>query len=383
MARNGSRGGEGRTGPGRPAGRTLAGVGYPRGTRHVTMTDVARAAGCSQSTVSVVLNSTPGIQISEATRERVMEAAQRLGYPFAAPLPPLFEGLPPTGGTVGYLVDRLATAPEAVVSIEGARQEAWKARYMLQISQTLGDPEIEAAALGLFLQQNVDAVIYASIMTREVTLPQRLIDSGKPVVLLNCYTEDNRFPCVLPGETAGGQRAATALLQAGHSRVAMITGELWMDAARDRLTGYRRALATADIPFDPELVREGNWQTSAGYEHTHALMRLASPPTAIFCANDRMAVGCYEALKELGLHIPDDVSVVGYDDEEVSRHLSPPLTTLVLPHEDMGNWAVDRLFAGNIIEQPLHAPVKLECPLVERASIAPPRLAGAIKLKKR
>jgi LacI family transcriptional regulator, galactose operon repressor len=148
---------------------------------------------------------------------------------------------------------------------------------------------------------------------------------------------------------------------------------MWMDAARDRLKGYRRALATADIPYDPVLVREGNWQPSAGYDHTNALMDLPRPPTAIFCSNDRMAVGCYEALKERRLTIPDDVSVIGYDDEEVARHLTPQLTTLVLPHREMGRWAVERglaLFAERREKYPV---TKLECPLIERASIAAPR----------
>ena len=123
-----------------------------------------------------------------------------------------------------------------------------------------------------------------------------------------------------------------------------------MDAARDRLKGYRQALATADIPYDPALVREGNWQPSAGYEQTNVLMDLPRPPTAIFCSNDRMAVGCYEALKERRLSIPGDVSVIGYDDEEVARHLSPQLTTLVLPHREMGRWAVERGFS--LLRQP-------------------------------
>src|SRR3972149_1279288 len=99
--------------------------------------------------------------------------------------------------------------------------------------------------------------------------------------------------------------------------------------------------APAEIACDPELVREGNWQTSAGYEHTHALMGLRDPPTAIFCSNDRMAVGCYQALKERDLAIPGDVSVIGYDDEEGARHLTPQLTTLVLPHREMGRWAIE------------------------------------------
>jgi LacI family transcriptional regulator len=197
-------------------------------------------------------------------------------------------------------------------------------------------------------------------------------------VLLNCYSDDRGFPSVVPGEVAGGHRATEALIEAGHQRIAIITGELWMDAARDRLKGYRQALATADIPYDPVLVREGNWQPSAGYDQTNALMNLPRPPTAIFCSNDRMAVGCYEALKERRLSIPGDVSVIGYDDEEVARHLSPQLTTLVLPHREMGRWAVERGLALVANRREKYPITKLECPLIERASIAgPKRAAGA------
>jgi LacI family transcriptional regulator len=117
-------------------------------------------------------------------------------------------------------------------------------------------------------------------------------------------------------------------------------------------------------------VREGNWQFSAGYAETHVLLDMPDPPTAIFCQNDRMAVGCYEAVKERGLRIPDDVSVVGYDDEEVARHLSPLLTTLVLPHREMGRWAVEAILSGDGTGRDRYPVTKLECPLVERGSVA-------------
>src|SRR6185437_9135252 len=133
-----------------------------------------------------------------------------------------------------------------------------------------------------------------------------------------------------------------------------------MSAAQDRLKGYRRALATADIPFDPELVMPGNWSASAGYEATVKLLALKRRPTAIFCQNDRMAIGCYEALKEAGLSIPGDISVVGYDDEEISRHLHPRLTTSILPHRAMGQWAVEQLVTAREGEAPIH-PVGLAC----------------------
>ena len=148
-----------------------------------------------------------------------------------------------------------------------------------------------------------------------------------------------------------------------------------MEAAQDRLEGYRRALATADIPFDPDLVVEGDWSASAGYAGATRLLGLSERPTAIFCQNDRTAIGCYEALKEAGLRIPEDISVVGYDDEEIARHLHPRLTSSILPHRAMGQWAVQRLdepFHGDDRRYPI---TKLECPLVPRDSVAPPNQA--------
>jgi LacI family transcriptional regulator len=341
--------------------------GERRLAKRVTMTDVARAAGCSQSTVSVVLNNTPGIKISMETRGRVLSAIDELGYrpqkSRSAPVSRIQQ--------IAVIFDRIATSPEAVVSIDGAREAAWESGHIVCAFQTFNDVEMEPLTIRAALGNGVDAIIYATIMTRQVALPRVLYDVNIPVVLLNCYSNDNVFPAILPGEVAGGHRATNVLIAAGHRRIAHITGEMWMDAATDRLKGYRHALATADIPFDPALVREGNWQTSAGYEQTNALMDLADPPTAIFCSNDRMAVGCYEALKERGLNIPADISVIGYDDEEIARHLTPPLTTLVLPHREMGRWAVEKALARKRRAARVR-PTKLECPLIERSSIARP-----------
>ena len=271
---------------------------------------------------------------------------------------------------IAIIFDRLATSPEAVVSIDGARETAWRTGHIISAFQSFNDKDMEPLTIKAALQNNVEAIVYATIMTRQVEVPDILYSVNIPVVLLNCYTSDHMFPAVAPGEVAGGHRATDALLAAGHHRVAHVTGEMWMDAAKDRLKGYRRALATADIPYDPELIREGNWQPSAGYEHTHALMELPDPPTAIFCSNDRMAIGCYEALKERGLSIPGDISVIGYDDEEVARHISPQLTTLVLPHREMGRWAIETALAMPDLGRSKHHITKLECPLVERNSIA-------------
>ncbi|RVA38035.1 LacI family transcriptional regulator, partial [Mesorhizobium sp. M7A.F.Ca.CA.004.10.1.1] len=260
------------------------------------MIDIARAAGCSQATVSFVLNNSPGIKLSQQTRERVIETARTLGY--AAPafsalhptLPafggPAFEGL---DGVIGFAVDQLATSPEAVVAIEGARQASWNAGNVLLVAQTLGDSVMEPRAISALTKRGISALIYMTIFTREITAPDYLYGLDIPVILLNCYTADYAFPAVVPSEIAGGQSSTRHLISHGHRRIATITGEPWMQAAQDRLKGYRRALATADIPFDPELVVEGDWSASAGYAATVKLLALRDKPTAIFCQNDRTA----------------------------------------------------------------------------------------------
>jgi LacI family transcriptional regulator len=330
------------------------------------MTDVAREAGCSQATVSFVLNHAPGIKLSPDTRSRVFEAARRLGYAVPTAASPV------RGRRIGFIADQLATSPEAMVAIEGLTQAGKAGGDLVLVGQTHNDEELEAELIRSFLEQGVAALVYMTIFTREVELPASLRELEVPVLLLNCYTSDQRYPAVVPSEIAGGQRSTRHLIERGHRRIATITGEMWMEAAQDRFKGYRRALATADIPFDPALVIEGDWSASAGYAATRQLLALPDVPTAIFCQNDRTAIGCYEALKEAGLDIPRDMAVVGYDDEEISRHLHPRLTTSILPHRAMGQWVIEQLeaFVPGHRRYPV---VKMECPLVERDSVAGPR----------
>lgn len=341
--------------------------------RRVTMTDVAKAAGCSQATVSFVLNRTAGMKLSQQTRDRVIEAARALGYvmPTFPQRSPGASRLPLVDGIIGFAVDQLATSPEAVVAIEGARQASWNAGNIIMVAQTLCDAEMEPRTIRALTGQGMSALIYMAIFTREITAPDYIAALDIPVVLLNCYTADHALPAVVPSEIAGGQTATRHLIAHGHKRIATITGEPWMEAAQHRLKGYRRALATADLPFDPDLVVEGDWSASAGYKATVQLLALPDRPTAIFCQNDRTAIGCYEALKEAGLSIPEDMSVIGYDDEEIARHMHPPLTSSVLPHRAMGMWAIEQLDvpASASGRYPI---TKLECPLVERASVAAP-----------
>lgn len=363
--------------------------------RRATMTDVATRAGVSQSTVSLVLNGAPGTRLSEATRQRVLAAASELSYRLPGGRA-LARAAAPGAGAAGperaragagvpfilYLADEISTSPHPVVSIDGAKDEAWAAGAVVAVVAARAKREVEQAALQALLSHpHLVGVIYAAVFTRQTSVPAEL--AQVPTVLLNCYEDPGLAAgaragrsSVVPAEVAGGHAATERLIEAGHRRIAFINGEPWMDAAQDRLKGYRRALASHDIAYDAGLVRSGDWHVASGYEATLSLMaaaRQAHPPTAIFCANDLMAVGCLEALQKLGLRVPEDVSVIGYDDQEIARHTHPPLTTLELPNYEMGRLAAELLLAERDATSLARRRIKVEGRIVERSTVAAPQ----------
>ena len=349
-----------------------------------TMTDIATEAGVSQSTVSLVLNHMSGAKVAPETRERVLAVAAQLGYQLlrrktmAPPAAPAADGA--VRNVVVYLADEIATSPHPAQTMDGARTAAWEQNCLLSVFVTGGDVALEEACVRSALANPaVLGVVYASTFTRQIKLPAALSrwhGTGGRCVLLNCSGGGRDISSVVPGEVAGGFAATERLVGAGHRRIAFINGEPWMDAAQDRLKGYRQALATADIAFDAELVRDGDWMSGSGFDHALALLRQPRPPSAIFCANDLMALGVLEAAKKLGLSVPEQLSVMGYDDQEIARHAHPPLSTVLLPNYAMGHWAVERLLQEASAPQPGVARfIKMECPVVDRASVAPYRPA--------
>lgn len=346
----------------------------PQPARAPTMTDVAKAAGVSQSTVSMVLNHVPGARVAPDTRQKVQRVAAELGYRLPGRAPQAASP-PHRRNVIGYVVDEISTSPHPVVSVDGARDAAWAHDCVVAVLVTHGHREQEEAVIAaLRASPALLGIVYSTIYTREVSVPEPL--RAVPAVLLNCHDQAQKLHAVVPGEVGGGHAAAEYLIAQGHRRIGFINGEPWMEAAQDRLKGYRRALATADLPFDPALVRHGDWMSGTGFDGTLSLMKEARPPTAIFCANDLMALGALEAVKQLGLRVPEDVSVMGYDDQEISRHTHPPLTTVVLPNYEMGRAAVETLIAlaqapGDA--RPRRTLTKIDCPLVLRQSVIPAR----------
>lgn len=333
-----------------------------------TMTDVARIAGVSQSSVSLVLNDMTGARISAETRQKVIEAAGQIGYELPAIRREAMNGR--ERRTIAYLVDEISTSPHPVINLDGARDFAFAQDFLVAAHVTRSNPELEEATIAAVKRdKSVIGVIYSTIFTRRVTLPSGLDDI--PTVLLNCYTEPRRHISIVPGEVVGGFNATAHLTALGHRRIAFINGEPWMDASLDRLKGYRQALATADIAYDETLIRHGDWLPLTGYHHTLDLMAQPKRPTAVFCGNDLMAIGAMEALSELGLKVPEDISVMGYDDQELARYTHPPLSTLVLPNYEMGQRAAEALLDITAQGKPVRPMIlKIDGALVPRSTTA-------------
>lgn len=345
------------------------------------MTDIAKRVGVSQSTVSLVLNRIGGAKLSKSTRDRVLEVAREIGYQLTRRASARVTMPPNARNVIVYLADEVSTSPHPAITIDGAREAAWEHNCLVSVFTTRGDAELELATLQEAVRNPMLlGVVYATIFTRAVEPPPLLLQAAGPrCVLLNCYDARRRLPSVIPGEVGGGCSATEYLLALGHTRIGFINGEPWMDAGRDRHRGYRQALATADLPYDARLVREGDWMSGSGFEAALSLLALDRRPTALFCANDLMALGALEAARQCGLRVPDDVSIIGYDDQEIARHAHPQLSTMLLPNFAMGRWAVEQLIedvtgGADRLEAP-RAPrqIKMDCPLIERDSAAPLR----------
>ncbi|GEL94438.1 transcriptional regulator [Cellulomonas composti] len=339
------------------------------------MWDVAHAAGVSQATVSLVLRGQGGTRVSAQTAQRVRDTAKAIGYRGNATARALRDGV---AEMVGFIGDQVASAPFAGRIVEGAQDRAWQDDQLLLVANTGGSDEIERAAVAQMLSHQVRRVVYASMYNRPVDVPAELREIE--IVVLNAIDPTGEVWSVSPDEVAGGRDAVTHLVEHGHRRIAMInieTLESGLPAALGRHEGYRLALADAGIAYDESVVRFGGGGTPHGYALTHELMALPAPPTAIFCANDRTAWGAYQALAELGLRVPEDVSVVGFDNQDVlAPFMRPALTTMNLPFREMGWTATDLLLTGNATRTPANAgarAVTLRCELVVRESVAEPR----------
>ncbi|MBX3193820.1 MAG: LacI family DNA-binding transcriptional regulator [Microbacteriaceae bacterium] len=335
--------------------------------KRARLADVAARAGVSATAASLVLNNVPGSRISEETRTRIFESAEALNFRFNVAA----RGLATSRThTIAFISDEIASSEFAGGMIAGSQKEAWDNGLQLVVIDTGGRAEVEESAVNSMIEREVEGVIFAAMSAKRVEPPPVL--SQVPTVLLNCFATDSAFPTVLADEVGGGFEATRALIAAGHSRIGFVNGNRtgrgeW--ASEQRRIGYETALREAGLAVEDELVVYGNWRPDGGYAGATQLLELSRRPTGIVCGNDRMAFGAYEAVRQAGLRVPDDVSIVGYDNQPLSQFLFPPLTTVELPHAEMGRRACRLL--RHLIADPAKPPVSVtvRTPLVRRASV--------------
>lgn len=330
----------------------------------VTLLDVAARAGVSRSTASFVLTGRgSALRISAEAQDRVLRAALELNYrPNLAA-----RGLrTKTTHTIGLISDTIATEQYAGEFIRGIVAAALKHDHLLVIGETEGNPEVEARLVDGMIDRQVDGLIYGSMFTRQVRLPASV--RQHPLVLLNCLAARWQAPAVIPDEFEAGQTAARALLDAGHRHGIYLVGERprQLFAARERSKGIRAALGERDLRLAGTV--DCAWSPGSAFEAVAGLLAGRRRPTALICLNDRIALGAYQALQEAGMAVPADVSVVSFDDSELAAWLRPRLTSVALPHYEMGYRAAELLVSRDL--EPVRHRVAM--PLRARPSLAAP-----------
>ncbi len=332
--------------------------------RRATIAEIASAAGVSIPTVSKVLNQRADVAV--ATRLRVQQVMEEMGY-----VPN--QAARALGGGRSGLIDLIISKPldseyflEIIRGIEEVLHREGKS-MVLSIVQEEADLErldqvVNRSADGALLL--LPRLYHDSVKKlQEHALPFVVIDPSVPL--------DPLIPSVGTTNRSGGFAATRYLLSLGHRRIGIIADTEHYLMAYERFAGYRSALEMHGIPLDPALVYQGNFHPEDGLEQTNALLALDNPPTAIFAGSDWQAAGAYRAVYAHGLAIPDDISVIGFDDVPLSRWLNPPLTTIRQPLQEMGRMATTmllKLLAGEPLET---TRVELASLLVIRESCAP------------
>jgi DNA-binding LacI/PurR family transcriptional regulator len=336
--------------------------------KRATSADVAAVAGVSRTTVSFVLNERAGVKIPQATRQRVLAAAARLDYH------PHSVARQLAGGASRALGLVLRQTPEQVANdgvlaetLRGLANAARAANHRVLL-ETLVPGEGRYA--DLLRSGRTDGLIVSGPRYDDEELAE-LVRDGFPVVIQGSHPGLN-VPSVDVDNEAGARLAVEHLLSLGHRRIACITNApLAYTAASERLTGYREALAAAGLPEEPDLIAEGAFDAQSGHRAMAEILARTTPD-AVFVASDVVAIGAIAGLRDAGLTVPGDVSVIGFDAIPLAAFLNPPLTTIRLPAYDLG-LAAGRAILERIAGRPVAARTLLPTELIVRASTAPRR----------
>ncbi|WP_375389800.1 LacI family DNA-binding transcriptional regulator [uncultured Amnibacterium sp.] len=334
--------------------------------RRVTQADVALLAGVSPTAVSLVLNERSGTRLSADAAERVRNAARELGY-----RPNLTARALSTqrSDAIGLVSDLAVISREANALVKGALQAARELGYTLFVAETDSDPAAEQEAVEALIDRQVDGIVYAVSRAREIVVPEAARRTR--LVLLNA-TSSTEHLSVLPDEYAGGRSVVELLAGAGHTAAIAVIGADEPQEDSDLTVTVRRRLegmwsAFREHDMDPFVtMATTSWDLAAGHEAMRRLLASGHVPQAIICLNDRLAFGACRALGEAGLVVPDDVSVVSFDDDIVAQFMQPQLTTAALPYAVMGELAVNLLMDADAEHREYLVPM----PMRIRGSVA-------------
>lgn len=306
--------------------------------KRVTMRQIAARARVSVGTVSHVINNSAGVR--EGVRKRVLDAIERLGYQPSL----LARGLRRNQTTIlGVIIPDISN-PFFPLVVRGVEDIAYQNSYRLMLCNTDNDANKEQVYFDeLRAYRMAGLIVIPSADSRLVALAAA--SGGEPpVICLDRWPEGWKGDTVTVDNEEGAYQAARYLLELGHRRIATITGQLHVTSGIERLKGFKRALREAGVSIAPEYVQEGRFDRLSGYEKGLMLLQFSPRPTAIFAANDLVALGVLAALRELGLRCPEDLSLVGFDDQELASFTNPALTTVAQPAYQMGARAAGLLF---------------------------------------
>jgi LacI family transcriptional regulator len=313
----------------------------PDGRRRPTLADVAKDAGLSVSSASMILNEIADSGLSEDAKKRVFDSAEKLGYRPNKLAKALKTDVT---GTIGFVSDSVVTTRFASGLINGALKAAAIADQVLMVLETMGTDDGMKKSIETCLDHQVDAIIIAAMQAKVIHLPR--IPKSTKVVLLNA-TNPNYNTSILPDEFQGGRSAMNTLVEAGFSEnIALIGKNVDVEhnmyksvTGAKRSAGIREVCKENQIKFRSEVVCE-NWEPADGYSAVRNLLESDKKVEALLCMNDRLAIGAYRAVREMGLQVPEDISIVSFDHDDFGELLRPTLTTVGLPYEKMGEKAV-------------------------------------------
>lgn len=329
-----------------------------------TIKDVAELAGVSQSTVSRALNA-PEI-VKEETVRRVREVARSLNYVYNATAGSLSSR---RTDALGVIIPSSAYSAFAI-NLMGIQEVCAERSFSCRIAASQFLPEKELLAMRKYHEQRVSGLIMAGIDPSNVPYLQAMINDGIPALVL-WETPGENFNYIAIDNHKAAYEGVKYLIALGHERITLLSGP-YTCAQRNvaRLEGYKAVLADNDLPFDGDLVRSQLPTFFDGKEAMRACLRLESPPTAVLCVNDYLAIGAIRAIHEAGLRVPEDISVCGFDDVDISAYFNPPITTIKTPGQIMGRMAGEAII--NAIEKgvPLQARYMLDAELVVRSTCA-------------